>query len=57
MALKRLKYVIEEWMEAHGISVDDKNWNTIAKIEQRTRAIYYANRRLTNHNSSKHSIK
>ena len=54
---KRLKYVIEEWMEAHGINVDDKNWNTIAKIEQRTRAVYYANRRLTNHNSSKHSIK
>jgi hypothetical protein len=44
-------------MEAHGINVDDKNWNTIAKIEQRTRAVYYANRRLTNHNSSKHSIK
>ena len=55
--IQTLQNVIEEWMEAHGIEVDDTNWNTIAKIEQRTRAVYFKNRRLTNHNSSKHTKK
>ena len=48
-----LQYVSEQ-MEKHGIEVDDKNWNTIAKILQRNRAVYCPNQRLTNHKSSKH---
>ena len=50
----RTKESIEHWMEAHGIEVDDKNWNTIAKILQRNRAVYCPNQRLTDHKSSKH---
>ena len=51
---KRNDIAISEWMEAHGIEVNDTNWNTIAKILQRKRAIYYPDRRLTDHKSSKH---
>ena len=50
----RTKESIEHWMEGHGIEVDDKNWNTIAKILQRNRAVYCPNQRLTDHKSSKH---
>jgi hypothetical protein len=44
-------------MEKNGIEVDDRNWNTIAKILQRKRAVYTPNGRLTNHKSSKHRKK
>ena len=44
--VKRNDIAISEWMEAHGIEVDDKNWNTIAKILQRNRAVYSPNRHL-----------
>ena len=53
----RYKDLIEKWMEDHGIEVDDTNYNTIAKIVQRNRAVYYKNRRLTDHNTSKHKKK
>ena len=53
----RLMSNLAEWMEAHGIMDDDTNWNTIAKILQRNRAVYFANRRLTDHKSSKHRKK
>jgi hypothetical protein len=53
----RLMGRIADWMEAHGIMVDDKNWNTVAKILQRSRAVYCPNRRLTGHKSSKHRRK
>lgn len=55
--VKRNDIAISEWMEAHGIMDDDTNWNTIAKILQRNRAVYFANRRLTDHKSSKHRKK
>lgn len=32
--------IISKWMEDHGIEDNDKNWNTIAKILQRTKKIY-----------------
>ena len=51
--VKRTDIVISDWMEKHGIEVDDKNWNTIAKILQRCRATYCKNNRLTDHKSSK----
>ena len=51
--VKRTDIVISDWMEKHGIEVDDKNWNTIAKILQRCRAVYCKNHRLTDHKSSK----
>lgn len=55
--VKRNDIAISEWMEAHGIVDDDTNWNTIAKILQRNRAVYCANKRLTNHQSSPHRRK
>ena len=55
--VQRTDVVISAWMERHGIEVDDKNWNTIAKILQRSRAVYCKNHRLTNHKSSKHKKK
>lgn len=55
--VKRTKESIEHWMETHGIEVDDTNWNTIAKILQRNRAVYCPNHRLTDHKSSKHRKK
>jgi len=55
--VQRTDIAISEWMDAHGIMDDDKNWNTIAKILQRNRAIYCKNGRLTNHKSSKHRKK
>lgn len=55
--VKRTNESIEHWMEEHGIEVDDKNWNTIAKILQRNRAVYCPNHRLTNNKSSKHRKK
>jgi hypothetical protein len=38
--IKRKDIAISDWMEAHGIDVTERNWNTIAKILQRKRAIY-----------------
>jgi len=55
--VKRNDIVISEWMAAHGIQDDDTNWNTIAKILQRNRAVYCKNNRLTDHKSSKHRKK
>lgn len=55
--IRRNDIAISEWMEKHGIEVNDKNWNTIAKILQRKRAIYCPDRRLTDHKSSKHKKK
>ena len=55
--VKRTKESIEHWMETHGIEVDDTNWNTIAKILQRNRAVYCPNHRLTDHKTSKHRKK
>ena len=52
--VKRTDVSISEWMEAHGIEDNDTNWNTIAKILQRNRAVYCKNGRLTDHKSSKH---
>lgn len=52
--VRRTDVAISDWMEEHGIEVNDTNWNTIAKILQRNRAIYSKNGRLTNHKSSKH---
>lgn len=53
----RTDIVISDWMVKHGIEVDDRNWNTIAKILQRCRAVYCKNHRLTNNKSSKHRKK
>ena len=53
----RIDVTISEWMEAHGIIEDDTNWNTIAKIFQRSKAIYCDNGRLTNRKTSKHRKK
>ena len=55
--VKRTDQTITSWMEKNGIEVDDRNWNTIAKILQRKRAVYSPNGRLTNHKSSKHRKK
>ena len=55
--IKRTDQTIASWMEKNGIEVDDRNWNTIAKILQRKRAVYTPNGRLTNHKSSKHRKK
>ncbi|MCR5314372.1 MAG: hypothetical protein K6E52_00550 [Bacteroidaceae bacterium] len=41
--IRRTDVTICEWMERHGIEVDDRNWNTIAKILQRSRAVYCKN--------------
>ena len=51
---KRTDKTIEEWMIENGIEPDDRNWNTIAKILQRKRAVYCENGRLSNRKSSKH---
>ena len=48
---------ISNWMKEHGIAFDDKNWNTIAKILQRKRAVYCPNHRLSNRKTSKHRKK
>ncbi len=41
--IKRKDIAISKWMKEHGIKRDEKNWNTIAKILQRKRAIYCPN--------------
>ena len=38
--IKRNDEIISKWMEEHGIENCDKNWNTIAKILQRTKKTY-----------------
>lgn len=55
--VKRTDITISEWMAEHGITDDDTNWNTIAKILQRKRAIYCPNNRLTDRKTSKHRRK
>lgn len=55
--VKRNDVAISEWMAANGIQDDDTNWNTIAKILQRNRAIYCPNNRLTDRKSSPHRKK
>lgn len=54
---KRNDIVISAWMREHGIEDDDRNWNTIAKILQRKRAVYCAAGRLTDHKTGKHRKK
>lgn len=51
---KRTDKTIEQWMIENGIEPDDRNWNTIAKILQRKRAVYCDNGRLSQRKSSKH---
>ena len=55
--VKRTDVTISAWMKEHGIAFDDKNWNTIAKILQRKRAVYCPNHRLSNRKTSKHRKK
>lgn len=55
--VKRNNIAISEWMKENGIEDDDTNWNTIAKILQRNRAVYCPNKRLTNRKSSPHRKK
>ena len=50
---KRIDQLIYHWMRAHGIEECEKNWNTIAKIYQRKRAVYCSSNRLTNNKSRK----
>ncbi|MBP5346040.1 MAG: hypothetical protein J6Y99_07485 [Bacteroidales bacterium] len=38
--VRRTDETIIEWMDRHGIEYDERNWNAIAKILQRKRAIY-----------------
>ena len=54
---RRTDITISEWMREHGIADDDRNWNTIAKILQRKRAVYCKDGRLSNRKSSKHRTK
>lgn len=54
---KRNDIAISEWMREHHIEDDDRNWNTIAKILQRKRAVYCVGKRLTSHKSSPHKKK
>lgn len=54
---RRIDLCINEWMEEHGIEVDDRNWNTIAKIYQRKRAFYSESKRLSDRKTSKHKKK
>ena len=51
---RRTDKTIEQWMIENGIEPDDRNWNTIAKILQRKRAVYCDNGRLSRRKSSKH---
>lgn len=37
---RRTDLSISEWMKDHGIEYNDRNWNAIAKILQRKKAIY-----------------
>jgi len=55
--IKRKDIAISKWMQEHGIENDERNWNTIAKILQRKRAIYSPNGRLTTHKTGKHRKK
>ncbi len=55
--VKRNDITISTWMTEHGIEDNDTNWNTIAKILQRKRAVYCPNNRLTTRKTSKHKKK
>ena len=54
---KRTDITISEWMVSNGIVNDDRNWNTIAKIFQRQRAVYAPNKRLSTRCYTKHRKK
>ena len=54
---KRTDVTISAWMKEHGIVDDDRNWNTIAKILQRKRAIYCVDGRLSDRKTSQHRKK
>ena len=54
---KRTDVTISAWMKEHGIVDDDRNWNTIAKILQRKRAIYCVAGRLSDRKTSQHRKK
>lgn len=47
----RIDLRLEEWMERHGIEVDDRNYNTLQKIFQRKRALYCPDLRLRRRNA------
>lgn len=51
--VRRTDVTISEWMKEHGIENDDRNWNTIAKILQRKRAVYCKDGKLRKKNSDK----
>ena len=55
--VKRTDITISAWMKEHGITDDDRNWNTIAKILQRKRAVSCADGRLSDRKTSKHRKK
>lgn len=50
---KRRDKLIEAWMEAHGIVVNDTNFNTLAKIYQRQHKAYTARVRRAKKSSKK----
>ena len=43
---KQRKELIFAWMEAHGITPSDTNWNTLAKIYQRRQDVYRKQRKM-----------
>ena len=43
---KQRKELIYAWMEAHGITPSDTNWNTLAKIYQRRQDVYRKQRKM-----------
>lgn len=54
---RRSDISITDWMKAHGIELNETNFNTIAKILQRKRAFYCPKKRLTDNKSSRHRKK
>lgn len=53
--VRRTDITISEWMKEHGIENDERNWNTIAKILQRKRAVYCKDGKLRKKKSDKKS--
>lgn len=54
---KRRDHLIMAWMEAHGITVDDTNYNTLAKIYQRQHRAYLERERRQKTEAAKKSGK
>ena len=48
--------LIYAWMEKHGIELNEKNWNAIAKRFQRQRSVYLARERSKKNYSLKKSV-